>query len=115
MAEYRAYVVEEDGHIRSSRAFVCDDDADATVWAKQLVDGMDIELWSGERFVTRIDHKPELRILCHKAGDRAHTSALEPKNIGRTVGYPTISAELTGYCFFLRPPWSITEFAPRYR
>jgi hypothetical protein len=49
----------EDGKIRSSRAFVCDDDADATVWARQLVDGNDLELWSGERFVTRVDHKPE--------------------------------------------------------
>jgi hypothetical protein len=59
MAEYRAYVMGEDGHIRSSRAFVCDGDADATIWAKQLVDGRDIELWSGERFVTRVNHKPE--------------------------------------------------------
>ena len=59
MAEYRAYVVGEDGHIRSSRAFVSDDDADATVWANQLVDGHDIELWSGERFVTRVKHKQE--------------------------------------------------------
>src|SRR5882757_4514607 len=54
MAEYRAFVMGEDGHIRSSRAFVCDDDADATVWAKQLLDANDIELWSGERFVTRV-------------------------------------------------------------
>jgi hypothetical protein len=59
MAEYRAYVIGEDGRVRSSRGFVCDDDADATVWAKQLVDGHDTELWSGERFMTRIDHKPE--------------------------------------------------------
>jgi hypothetical protein len=58
MAEYRAYVM-EDGHIRSSRAFVCDDDADAIVWANQLVDGHDIELWSGERFVTRLNRKQE--------------------------------------------------------
>jgi hypothetical protein len=46
MAEYRAYIMEEDGHIRSYRAFVCDGDADAMVWAKQLFDGNDIELWS---------------------------------------------------------------------
>ena len=30
-------------------------DADATVWAKQLVDGHDVELWSGERFVFRLN------------------------------------------------------------
>jgi len=46
-----------DGHIKSSRAFVCESDDDATVWAKQLVDGHDIELWSGERFVIRLDHR----------------------------------------------------------
>ena len=61
MAEYRAFVMEEDGHIRSSRAFVCSDDADAMVWANQLVDGHDIELWSGERFVATINHKQESR------------------------------------------------------
>jgi len=59
MAEYRAFVIGEDGHIRSSRAFVCVDGTDAVVWAKQLVDGHDIELWSGERFVIRVDRKPE--------------------------------------------------------
>ena len=57
MAEYRAFLVGEDGHITGSRAFLCDDDADATVWAKQLVDGHDIELWSGERFVIRLGHR----------------------------------------------------------
>jgi hypothetical protein len=31
----------------------------ATVLAKQLVDSHDVELWSGDRFVIRIDHKPE--------------------------------------------------------
>jgi len=59
VAEYRAYVVSEDGHIAASRAVVCDSDADATAWAKQLVDGHDIELWSGERFVIRLEGKPE--------------------------------------------------------
>jgi len=50
--EYRAFTIGDDGHITSSRAFVCESDEDATVWAKQLIDGHDIELWSGERFVT---------------------------------------------------------------
>jgi hypothetical protein len=26
------------------------------VWAKQLLDGNDIELWSGDRFVIRFNH-----------------------------------------------------------
>ena len=54
MAEYRAYIVGDDGHIVSFRAFICDTDADATVWAKQMVDGHDVELWSRERFVIRL-------------------------------------------------------------
>lgn len=52
VSEYRAYVIGYDGHFVSFRAFVCGSDADATVWAKQLVDGHDVELWSGDRFVT---------------------------------------------------------------
>ena len=59
MAEYRAYVIGEDGHITSFRAFVCAGDADAMVWAKQLLDGNGIELWSQDRLVNRFNHKPE--------------------------------------------------------
>jgi hypothetical protein len=61
MADYRAYLVGADGHFVSYRAFVCDNDSDATVWAKQLVDGDEVELWSGERFVTRPGVKSEPR------------------------------------------------------
>jgi hypothetical protein len=53
--KYRAYSMGHDGHIKSSRGFVCEDDADAIVWAEHLVDGHDIELWSGERFVKRVN------------------------------------------------------------
>jgi hypothetical protein len=54
MADYRAYVVGADGHSVNYRAFVCDNDSDATVWAKQLLDDDDVELWCGERFVKRL-------------------------------------------------------------
>jgi hypothetical protein len=50
MSEYRAYVIDEGDHIASFRAFV---------WARQLVDGHDVELWSGDRFVIRLAHKPQ--------------------------------------------------------
>ena len=40
MAEYRAYLLKSDGHILRRFDFVCDDDDDAKVRAKQLVDGM---------------------------------------------------------------------------
>jgi hypothetical protein len=57
MTEYRAYVVGTDGHFQSCRAFKCADDSEAVTWAKQLVDGHDVELWSGERFIVRLDRK----------------------------------------------------------
>ena len=56
MAEYRAYGVREDGQFVSSRAFVGASDELAITWAKQFVDGHDIELWNGERFVARLEH-----------------------------------------------------------
>jgi hypothetical protein len=54
VSEYRAYIIGGDGHFAGFRAFVCGSDSDATVWAKQLVDGHDVELWSGDRLVTRL-------------------------------------------------------------
>jgi hypothetical protein len=57
--EYRAYTVGHDGHFTASRAFRCGDDSEAIVWAKQLVDGHDIELWSGERFVVKLKHQEQ--------------------------------------------------------
>jgi len=54
--EYRAYTVGTDGHITSSRAFRCADDGEAVTWAEQLQDGRAIEVWSGERFVIRLDN-----------------------------------------------------------
>jgi hypothetical protein len=68
--EYRAYLIGEDGHFKRCRAFVCDNDADATVWAKQFVDGRDIELWNGARLVSKIGHSqitpPQ---LAHRLGE----------------------------------------------
>jgi hypothetical protein len=59
MSAYRVYVIGQDGHFVSIRKFFCDSDSDAAVWAKQLVDGRDVELWCGYRFVVRLDHKPK--------------------------------------------------------
>jgi hypothetical protein len=59
MREYRAYIVGFDGHFISFRPLVCADDFEATAKAKCLVDGHDIELWSGDRFIVRLEHKPE--------------------------------------------------------
>jgi hypothetical protein len=57
MVDYRAYVVGDDGHFLSFIAFICMDDTGAIEWAKQLVDGHAIELWSGERFIARLEQR----------------------------------------------------------
>lgn len=49
MAEYRAYLLKPDGHVWQRFDLVCDDDDDAKVRAKQLVDGHDVELWQRSR------------------------------------------------------------------
>jgi hypothetical protein len=59
MPEYRAYSVDLDGHFVGFDARVCTDDAEAIEWAKRLVAGYDIELWSGGRLVIRLSAKPE--------------------------------------------------------
>ena len=46
MAEYRAYIVGDDGHFMGFEGLVCSDDAQAIENAKCLVDGHDVELWS---------------------------------------------------------------------
>jgi hypothetical protein len=57
VSEYRVYTFGKDRHIAGVRAFVCQNDADATTWAKQLLDDHDVELWSGSRFVAHLKSK----------------------------------------------------------
>jgi hypothetical protein len=59
MAEYRAYTVGGDGHFIRAVELVFPDDEAAEEYAKQLVDGHGLELWCGERLVTRLEHKPK--------------------------------------------------------
>ena len=40
--------------------------ADATVWAKQLVDGYGVELWQGGRFVVHLDATGKPEAISHK-------------------------------------------------
>jgi hypothetical protein len=54
MAEYRAYMIGDDGRFMRAVELVCTDDEAATERAKQLVDGHDVELWSGPRLVVRL-------------------------------------------------------------
>ena len=53
MANYR--VVTVDKIDLRHRSFVCHNDDDAIVWAKQLINDAPVELWSGARFVARLE------------------------------------------------------------
>jgi hypothetical protein len=59
MAEYRAYILDSDGHIVEPVDFECDDDEAAKERAKQLVDGHDVELWQLGRKVDTLKRKQE--------------------------------------------------------
>ena len=59
MAEYRAYIIGGDGHFIRAVEFACPDDDTAKEYAKQLVDGHDIELWQGERHIAKFEYKPK--------------------------------------------------------
>ena len=55
MIEYRAYVIGNDGHIVRAIEQVCENDEAAIVEVKTLLLDRTIEIWSGDRFVIRLD------------------------------------------------------------
>ena len=57
MAHYRAYAVQFDGNFDGYESLSCDDDAEAIGEAQRLANNSAIELWSGERFVARMECK----------------------------------------------------------
>ena len=57
MPEYRAYIIDHDGHIQRFEPIVCADDDTAITTATRLVDGHDVEVWQGSRKVTTLAHK----------------------------------------------------------
>ncbi len=59
MSDYRAYTVGTDGRFIGFEPLVCNNDDDAIARASSLLDGKDIELWDGARFVIRLHHKPK--------------------------------------------------------
>jgi hypothetical protein len=69
VSAYRAYVIGKDGHFASYRAFVCANDVHAIVWAMQLVDGHDVELWSETRFVIRLNATGKPGAISHEVID----------------------------------------------
>ena len=67
MVEYR--VIGSDGHVESSRGFVCDTDENAIMWAKQMVGEQPAELWSGARLVQRLSPPDENQAVSHEIHD----------------------------------------------
>jgi hypothetical protein len=60
MPHYLVYVFTKDNRIWNPPiVMTCDNDQKAVVQAEQLVDGNDIELWDGDRRVSRIKAKLE--------------------------------------------------------
>jgi hypothetical protein len=51
MAEYRAYRIKNNHIAEPPRIISADNDQQAAEQAKQFVDGCDVELWDGPRFV----------------------------------------------------------------
>ena len=59
MAEYRIYIVGDDGHFVGFEPLVCDNDEQAVAKAKQILDGKDLQVWSGPRHVVSLTHEVE--------------------------------------------------------
>ena len=57
MPDYRAYKVGADGHFVGFEPLICESDDEAIVQARSLLDGKDIELWTGARLVVRLNHQ----------------------------------------------------------
>jgi hypothetical protein len=55
MANYRIVTIDQAGKLGRHRGFVCDNDDDAIVRAKQSVEDTAVELWSGPRFIARLE------------------------------------------------------------
>jgi hypothetical protein len=55
MADYRIYVLSDDGHISGPpHVVVCNTDHEAIEQAIPYVNGDDVEIWEGKRRVTRL-------------------------------------------------------------
>jgi hypothetical protein len=54
MGDYRIFLLNDDGHIaKSSRYFKCATDQEAVDKAQQIENGLDFEIWEGNRIIVR--------------------------------------------------------------
>jgi hypothetical protein len=58
MLEFRAYLLDKEGHISGRVDLLCEDENTARERAEQLVDGCTVELWQGNRKIDRFDPPP---------------------------------------------------------
>lgn len=58
MTDYRAYILNDKGHIQGDTLIVSADDAEAIEAAKRIVGARNVELWDGERLVGRFKTTP---------------------------------------------------------
>jgi hypothetical protein len=59
MAEYRACIIGTDGRFLRAVELVCPNEDTAKEYARQLVDGHDVELWQGDRKIESFKHAHE--------------------------------------------------------
>ena len=57
--DYRAYLLDEHGHIIDSRLFVAPNDQAALNHAYQYANGRDVEVWHRSRRIGLIPHEPK--------------------------------------------------------
>ncbi len=55
---YRAFLLDDEGHVFSALPLDCQNDEEALAKAKQLLNGRDIEVWELGRMVGTLRHKP---------------------------------------------------------
>ena len=65
MSGYRACVIGDDGQVTHSRTFACGSDTDAAIWARQLAGNNDVELWCGDRLISRLKSTPQCEAVSH--------------------------------------------------
>jgi hypothetical protein len=59
LAEYRAYLIGDDGHFYEAFPLICADDAEAIEMAKTLVIDRDVELWQLDRKIGTFSRRPK--------------------------------------------------------
>ena len=53
------FIIGTDGHFLRAIELICPDDDSAKEYAKNLVDGHDVELWQQDRRIATFKHKHE--------------------------------------------------------